>query len=133
MSEGKKLSDLTLKEHAVGIIGIGVIIAVFIWGSANEGKWLDKEKSAWEKRLLSGYFNHETHDDLGYSEWHHTDENGSKVVMWYKRLQPVGQDSQERGYWILIAFDGNHQTSKMISFDIAESRETIEGIIKEKY
>ena len=133
MSKGKKLSDLTLKEHAVGIIGIGVIIAGFIWGSANEGKWLDKEKSAWEKRLLSGYFNHETHDDLGYSEWHHTDENGSKVVMWYKRVHPSGDNSPERGYWILIAFDGNHQTSKMISFDIAESRETIEGIIKEKY
>ena len=130
MSEGKKLSDLTLKEHAVGIIGIGVIFAAFIWHGANADKWLDKEKSAWEKRLLSGYFNHETYDDLGLSEWHHTDENGSKLMMWYKVVSK--SDHGTLDYWIVIRFDGNQPTSKMISYDIAGSREAIEEIIKEK-
>ena len=130
MSEGKKLSDLTLKEHAVGIIGIGVIFAAFIWHGANADKWLDKEKSAWEKRLLSGYFNHETYDDLGLSEWHHTDENGSKLMMWYKVVSKSEHGTLD--YWIVIRFDGNQPTSKMISYDIAGSIEAINEIIKEK-
>ena len=131
MSEREKHSGYTLKEHAVSIIGIGVIIAVFTWGIANEGKWLDKEKSAWESRLLDGYFKHETYGDLRGSTWSHIDENGSSAAYWHKVVSQ--SDHGTRDYWIAIRFDGNEPTSKMISYDIAGSREAIEEIVKEKY
>ena len=120
MSEGKKLSDLTLKEHAVGIIGIGVIIAVFTLAFI----FFD-EDNVWDRRLKSGYHYMDASDDLGRSEWSHRDNNGSEVVMW----EIEGSESTS-GYWIVIGFSSN---SIMYSYDIVYSQGEADRVIKEKY
>ena len=120
MSEGKKLSDLTLKEHAVGIIGIGVIIAVFTLAFI----FFD-EDNVWDRRLKSGYHYMDASDDLGRSEWSHADENGSKVVVWKVEASENTSES-----WIVVGFGTN---SIMYSYDIVYDQDHVDRIIKEKY
>ncbi|MFL2905185.1 MAG: hypothetical protein ACJZ8W_09280 [Limisphaerales bacterium] len=120
----KKLIPLKQKKGRSFTFGDFIPAIIFLIICFVGAFFFDNE-SVWDRRLKSGYSIITAMDDLGSSEWSHTDNNGSEVVLW-----EIEGSETSSGYWIVIGFNSN---SIMYSYDIVYSQDEADRVIKGKY